>query len=91
MTGPKIVGQDIALELPALLPRLWRLGMSLAGNRDVADDLVQSACRRAIERADQFTPGTRLDSWVFAILISIWRNECRAASSEGRSVDQRFR
>ena len=33
---------------------------------------------RAIERADQFAPGTRLDRWLFAILRSIWLNEIRA-------------
>lgn len=79
MNGPKEFGPDIAHGLPALLPRLWRLGMALSGKRDVADDLVQSTCRRAIERAHQFKPGTRLDSWAFTILVSIWRNECRAA------------
>lgn len=79
MNGPKEFGPDIAHGLPALLPRLWRLGMSLSGKRDVADDLVQSTCRRAMERAHQFKPGTRLDSWVFTILVSIWRNECRSA------------
>jgi RNA polymerase sigma-70 factor, ECF subfamily len=39
---------------------------------------------RAVERADQFVPGTRLDRWLFAILRSIWLNEIRARSiSEG--------
>ena len=39
---------------------------------------VQATCLRAIERADQFQPGTRLDRWLFAILRSIWLNESRA-------------
>ena len=43
-----------------------------------AEDLVQATCLRAIERADQFAPGTRLDRWLFAILRSIWLNEIRA-------------
>ena len=33
---------------------------------------------RAIERADQFVPGTRVDRWLFAILRSIWLNEIRS-------------
>jgi RNA polymerase sigma-70 factor (ECF subfamily) len=33
---------------------------------------------RAIERADQFVPGTRVDRWLFAILRSIWFNEIRS-------------
>jgi RNA polymerase sigma-70 factor (ECF subfamily) len=43
-----------------------------------ADDLVQAACLRAIERADQFIPGTRLDRWLFSILRSIWLNQIRS-------------
>ena len=64
--------------LPALLPRLWRFGLVLSGRRDVAEDLVQATCVRALERATQFRPGTRLDHWAFAILSSIWKNQLRA-------------
>jgi RNA polymerase sigma-70 factor (ECF subfamily) len=39
---------------------------------------VQRTCLRAIERADQFVPGTRVDRWLLAILRSIWLNEVRA-------------
>ena len=38
----------------------------------------ETTCLRAIERADQFAAGTRLDRWLFAILRSIWLNEIRA-------------
>ena len=65
--------------LAAHLARLWRYGLILAGSRDAADDLVQATCLRAIERSHQFTPGTRLDRWLFSILHSIWLNEIRAA------------
>ena len=65
--------------LAAHLARLWRYGLILAGSRDAADDLVQATCLRAIERSHQFTPGTRLDRWLFSILHSIWLNELRAA------------
>ena len=60
------------------LPRLWRYGLVLSGNRNSADDLVQATCLRAIERADLFAAGTRLDHWLFSILRSIWFNEVRA-------------
>ena len=33
---------------------------------------------RALERAGQFRPGTRLDHWTFTILSSIWKNQLRA-------------
>ncbi|OKB66820.1 RNA polymerase subunit sigma-24 [Serratia marcescens] len=50
----------------------------LSHRRDVADDLVQATCVRALERAAQFTPGSHLDRWLFSILHSIWVNEVRA-------------
>jgi RNA polymerase sigma-70 factor (ECF subfamily) len=61
------------------LKRLWRYGLVLSRKRDVAEDLVQATCLRALEKSHQFTPGTRLDRWLFSILHSIWMNEIRAA------------
>src|SRR5271156_870951 len=60
------------------LARLWRYALVTSRARDAAEDLVQATCLRAIERADQFVAGTRLDRWLFAILSSIWLNEIRA-------------
>jgi RNA polymerase sigma-70 factor (ECF subfamily) len=73
-------GHDaVTAGLAAELKRLWRYGLVLSGKRDIAEDLVQATCVRALERAHQFTPGTRLDRWLFSILHSIWLNEIRAA------------
>jgi RNA polymerase sigma-70 factor (ECF subfamily) len=69
---------EVRLGLEPCLARLWRYAVVLTSSRDAADDLVQATCVRAIERAHQFTPGTRLDRWLFAILRSIWLNEVRA-------------
>jgi RNA polymerase sigma-70 factor (ECF subfamily) len=69
---------EVRAELGSCLARLWRYAVSLSKEPDVAGDLVQATCVRAIERADQFTPGTRLDRWLFVILRSIWLNEVRA-------------
>jgi RNA polymerase sigma-70 factor (ECF subfamily) len=68
----------VAEGLPETLARLWRYALVLSGNRDTAEELVQATCLRALERAHQFTPGTRLDRWVFSILHSIWLNEVRS-------------
>ncbi|ANM02931.1 RNA polymerase sigma-24 factor RpoE 1 [Rhizobium phaseoli] len=69
---------DIRSGLTENLARLWRYGLVLSHQRDVADDLVQATCLRALERADQFVPGTRLDRWLLSILHSIWLNEIRS-------------
>lgn len=70
--------QEIRAGLSQNLTRLWRYAVVLSHQRDVADDLVQATCVRALERAGQFTPGTRLDRWLFSILHSIWLNEVRS-------------
>jgi len=68
----------VADGLPPLLSRLWRFGYSLSGSADGADDLLQETCVRALEKAAQFKPGTRLDSWTFTICRSLWLNDLRA-------------
>lgn len=55
-------------ELVAILPRLRRFALGLTRDGAQADDLVQSACEKAITRIDQWEPGTRLDSWMFRII-----------------------
>jgi RNA polymerase sigma-70 factor (ECF subfamily) len=75
----KIAGEaDIRNGLTENLARLWRYALVLSRQRDLAEDLVQATCVRALERAGQFSPGTRLDRWLFSILHSIWLNDIRA-------------
>lgn len=61
-----------------LVPRLYRFAVSLTQDEDLARDLVQATCLRALERKDQFQEGTRLDHWTFAILASLRLNAARA-------------
>jgi len=68
---------EIEHTLPRLLPRLWKFGFSLTHDPASTDDLVQAVCVRALERSDQFMPGSKLDSWVFAIMVSVWKNQTR--------------
>jgi len=74
----KITSHQVRQHLAAHLTRLWRYGMVLSRNRDIAEDLVQSTCVRALEKSAQFTAGTRIDRWLFTILHSIWINDLRA-------------
>lgn len=73
-------------QLAAVLPRLMRFAMALTRSRHEAEDLTQAACQRALERADQWQPDSRFDSWMFRIIQTIWLNEIRA-----RGVRQRHR
>jgi len=71
-------------ELLRLLPALRRFARGLAGNLDEADDLVQSACERAIRNIRQWRPGTRLDSWLYRIIQTTWIDQRRAQGVRDR-------
>ena len=70
----------IHAEIAALLPRLRRFARTLTYHREDADDLVQIAVERALNHADQWVPGTRLDSWLFRIVKNAWIDELRSRS-----------
>ena len=75
-------------QLVALLPRLRRFARGLCGAADRADDLVQAACERALARMEQWTPGTRLDSWMYRIVRTIWIDELRAQKVRQRARER---
>jgi RNA polymerase sigma-70 factor (ECF subfamily) len=64
-------------QIVGLLPRLRRFAMSLAKDFDRADDLLQSACERALNRLDQFRQDSRLDSWLYRIVYTQWIDKVR--------------
>ncbi|HTH98026.1 MAG TPA: RNA polymerase sigma factor [Stellaceae bacterium] len=78
-------------QLVTVLPRLRRFARGLAGNATQADDLVQSACERALSRQQQFQEGTRFDSWMFRIVQTIWIDQLRARAvrkEDGSEIDE---
>jgi RNA polymerase sigma-70 factor, ECF subfamily len=77
------MGIDIRLQLVTMLPRLRRFAVSLTGNRDRADDLVQGTCERALKSADAWQPGTRMDSWLYRIMQNLWIDEVRKMKTRG--------
>jgi RNA polymerase sigma-70 factor (ECF subfamily) len=62
------------------LPHLRRYALFLTRDPTLADDMVQESVARAIDRADQFRPGTNFRAWLFTILRSVFLNHQRAAS-----------
>jgi RNA polymerase sigma-70 factor (ECF subfamily) len=67
------INADAELEagLAKLLPFLRTFARSLAGDRDLADDLAQETMAKVWRYRQSFTPGSNLKAWLFAIL----RNE----------------
>lgn len=74
-------------DLVALVPKLRRFALSLTGNSTDADDLVQSACVKALKNAEQFREGTRMDSWMYRIIQTLWIDDRRRAKTRGATVD----
>jgi RNA polymerase sigma-70 factor, ECF subfamily len=81
------MADELRLRLVEVLPRLRRFALSLTGDRDRADDLVQEACVRALANAAQWQPGTRLDSWVYKIAQNLWFDRLRSAKVRGPESD----
>lgn len=79
---------DVREELVALLPRLRRFAHGLTSHREDADDLVQEACERALTRIELWTPGTRLDSWMYRIIQNLWYDRLRSRRVRGETVDE---
>jgi RNA polymerase sigma-70 factor (ECF subfamily) len=68
---------DIRFMIVSLLPRLRGFALALSRSSDAADDLVQATCEKALRASDSWTPGTRLDSWMFRIMQNHWIDERR--------------
>ena len=80
-------GHDIGDRLIALLPNMRRFALSLARRPDLADDLVQQACERALAHAASFQPGTRFDAWMFRIIRNLWIDHIRRDKTAGPQDD----
>jgi RNA polymerase sigma-70 factor (ECF subfamily) len=74
-------------DLVALVPRLRRFALSLCGNPVDADDIVQAACEKALKNRAQFREGTRMDSWMYRIIQTLWIDDRRRARTRGTAVD----
>lgn len=70
-----------------VVPKLRRFALSLTGNRQDADDLVQAACEKALRNAAQFQDGTRMDSWMYRIVQTLWLDDRRRARVRGVAID----
>src|ERR1700690_2659181 len=71
-------------------PSLRAFAISLCGNVDRADDLVQETLLRALSHIDSFEPGTNMPAWLFTILRNLFRSEYRKRRREVEDGDGRY-
>jgi RNA polymerase sigma-70 factor, ECF subfamily len=81
---------QITADLLSVIPNLRAFAVSLCGNLDRADDLVQETVVKAWSNIDSFVEGTNLRAWLFTILRNIYYSEFRKRRREVADPDGAF-
>ena len=75
--------QQFLDEIESIVPALRRYARALTRNADRADDLVQDCLERASRKQALWQPTGSLKSWLFRILLNLYRSRQRAGHSDG--------
>ena len=78
---------EIRDALLAAVPSLRAFAISLSGQVDRADDLVQDTLLKALSHIDRFERGTNLNAWLFTILRNLFHSEYRKRRREVEDPD----
>lgn len=78
-----------SVDVESLLPGLRRYARALTRDASAADDLVQDTLVRAYEKADSYSAGRPLRTWLFAILYRQYVDGLRREASQ-RKRDARI-
>jgi RNA polymerase sigma-70 factor, ECF subfamily len=76
------IDEEVRNAVLAAVPSLRAFAISLSGNVDRADDLVQETLLRALANIHSFQPGTNMPAWLFTILRNLFRSEYRKRRRE---------
>ena len=79
---PAAASAKMKSDLIAVIPNLRAFAVSLCGNPDRADDLVQETLVKAWSNLGSFVEGTNLPAWLFTILRNIYYSEYRKRRRE---------
>jgi len=77
----------IGPDLIALLPRLRRYAVALCRTADVADELVQTACERALAGVAGLRAELPFEAWMFRIVRNLWYDRLRRLRTRGEELD----
>jgi RNA polymerase sigma-70 factor (ECF subfamily) len=79
--------ESVRQSILSAVPSLRAFAISVCGNVDRADDLVQETLLRALANIDSFQPGTNMSAWLFTILRNHFRSEYRKRRREVEDTD----
>ena len=86
-TDPSTISPQLRADLLKVVPNLRAFAVSLSGNPDRADDLVQETLVKAWTHFGSFVEGTNLSAWLFTILRNIYYSEYRKRRREVADSD----
>lgn len=72
------------------IPSLRAFAISLCGDVDQADDLVQETLHRALANIDSFQPGTNMPAWLITILRNLFYTNYRRRRREVEDGEGRY-
>lgn len=81
------VSQGLRDDLVGQIGSLRAFAVSLCGDRERADDLVQETLFKAWNHLDSFKEGTNLKAWLFTILRNTYFSERRKRKREVEDAD----
>jgi len=73
-------------EIETCVPALRRYARALLRDIDLADDLVQDTLERALNKQKLWLPIGKLNSWLFKIMLNIYRNDLRSRKRQSHVV-----
>ncbi len=89
-SDPSVDASRFRRELLAALPPLRAFAISLIGQADRADDLVQDTIVKAWAKQDSFEIGTNIKAWLFTILRNEFYSQMRKRGRETSDPDGVF-
>jgi RNA polymerase sigma-70 factor, ECF subfamily len=87
---PASASEQLKAELVACIPNLRAFAISLSGNADRADDLVQETLVKAWGHLGSFNEGSNLRAWLFTILRNSYFSQHRQRRREVLDTDGIF-
>jgi RNA polymerase sigma-70 factor (ECF subfamily) len=85
-----MANNEFKKELLTCLGSLRAFAVSLCGNRDRADDLVQETVMKAWAKHESFEMGTNMKAWLFTILRNEFYGQMRKSGREVSDPDDFF-
>ena len=87
MSDAALLDREIKQQMVASIPKLRAFAVSLCGNSDRADDLVQECLAKALINIRSFATGTNLLAWLFTILRNAYYSDYRKRRRETADPD----